>query len=308
MPNATGLRLLDTDDWCHVGDGSGVCIGLFLGEKRTVEEHIRLFSSLPTEEEVLGGRVAERFKVFWQQSETGVQFGRTPARERTRMTRLLGEPGSDSVPEGTSDDLGLSKKIQNIVDCLGQDQGDVIALSPFKESITSTVSELASLAKAQGEAIWEMETGLNATTTSLEGSVVSLKADIGSRPMDTSTLPGLQMWEIVSGLARGLSKLWEELEGVEKRLVTEEEANRFGAMELESTKQELIVAQFKIVDLEGVLVDRGNQVDECVQKCDAWESRVTKAETNGSIAKDLALVLHDEVFPNGLSALEALRL
>jgi hypothetical protein len=255
------------------------CVSEFLmQEQRSVEEHIQLFSSLPTEDEVLGGAVAERFKLFGQQSETGVQFGRTPARERVRMTCLLEDPGFGETPEGTAGVLGLSKKIQDIVSRLEQAQSESTEPSPFENLVMSTVSELASLAKAQGEAIWEMEAGSNATTTRLEGSVVSLKADIGSRPRDTSTLPGLQMWEIVNGLAKGMSELRGELEGVERRLGTEEEANRHGAMELESVKQELAVAQDKIVELKTTGVERGNQVDTRLQKCEAWEAHCCRGK------------------------------
>jgi hypothetical protein len=43
-----------------------------MGEKRNIEEHIQLFSSLPTEDEVLEGTVSKRFKTYGKQSETGV--------------------------------------------------------------------------------------------------------------------------------------------------------------------------------------------------------------------------------------------
>jgi hypothetical protein len=92
------------------------CVSEFLmEEQRTVEQHIQLFSSLPSESEVLGGAVGERFRLYGQQSETGVQFGRTPARERTRMTQLLDDSSTGETPEGTAGVLGLRKKIQHIV-------------------------------------------------------------------------------------------------------------------------------------------------------------------------------------------------
>jgi hypothetical protein len=76
------------------------CVSEFLmEEKRRVKEHIQLFSSLPTENKVLEGTVAERFKLYGQQSETGVQFGRTPAQERTHMTRLLENLSIGETPE-----------------------------------------------------------------------------------------------------------------------------------------------------------------------------------------------------------------
>jgi hypothetical protein len=100
------------------------CIAEFLmEEKRSVEDHIQFFLSLPTEDEVLESAIAERFKIYGQQSETGVQFGRTPAQERTCMTRLLEDPGIGVTPVGMAGILGLSKNISRPRELLAAGSG-----------------------------------------------------------------------------------------------------------------------------------------------------------------------------------------
>jgi hypothetical protein len=71
-------------------------------------------SSLPTEDEVLGGNIAERFKDIVHHNGLGVQFGRTPAKGKLSMTRLWDLDESASSFSGAADTQGLNNKISTL--------------------------------------------------------------------------------------------------------------------------------------------------------------------------------------------------
>jgi hypothetical protein len=198
------------------------CVGEFLlQEKRSVEEHVQLFSSLPTEEEVLGEKFAERFKAMGDHNGAGVQFGRTPAKEKLSVTKLWDQEGQTALREGSAGVVGLSNPIQTILSRMQGIEEETFDSSPYKESVSLSVTELAGLVQMQGDAIREIATGTNQMASRIEGGVVGLKADIGNRPANFEDLPGLQLWEIVTGLNRRLEDMTTALGNVESRLAQE---------------------------------------------------------------------------------------
>jgi hypothetical protein len=199
------------------------CVGEFLlQEKKTVEEHVQLFSSLPSEEEVLGGKVAEQFKAMGIHNEARVQFGRTPVKKKLSLTKLWDQEEIASSREGSAGVLGLSNKVQTILSRMQGIKEETFDSSPYKESVSLSVTELAALIQMQGDAIRGIESGTNQMTSRIEDGVVGLKADIGTRPWNVEDLPGLQLWEIVSGLNRRLNDMSAELSNVESRLTQEQ--------------------------------------------------------------------------------------
>ncbi len=193
-------------------DGMPECVGEFLlQEKRTVEEHVQLFTSLPSEEEVLGGKVAERFKAMGLHNESRVQFGQTPAKENLSLTKLWDQGESASSREGSAGVLSLSNKVQTILSRMQDIEEETFDSSPYKESVSLSVTELAGLIQMQGDAIRGIESGTNQMTSRIEAGVVGLKSDIGTRPGNFGDLPGLQLWEIVSGLNRRLDEMSTDL-------------------------------------------------------------------------------------------------
>jgi hypothetical protein len=70
-------------------DNVGECgIDLLLQETLYVEEHVQICLSSPTEEEVLGDKVAAGFKTVGPQSKTWVQFGQMSAKEKLSTRQL----------------------------------------------------------------------------------------------------------------------------------------------------------------------------------------------------------------------------
>jgi hypothetical protein len=102
--------------------------------------------------------------------------------------------------------------------------------SPYKESVSLSVTELAGLIQMQGDAIRGIKSGTNQMTSRIEAGVVGLKSDIGTRPGNFGDLPGLQLWEIVSGLNRRLDEMSTELSNVESRLTQEQSKNQAAAI------------------------------------------------------------------------------
>jgi hypothetical protein len=202
------------------------CVGEFLlQENRSVEEHVKLFSSLPMEDEVLGGKIAERFKDIVQRNGSGVQFGRTPAKGKLSMTRLWDVEESAASVSGAASAQGLNNNISVVMSRMKGIKEEQFNSSPYKESVSASVTNLASLIQVQGKAIRGIESGTNEMTSRIEAGVVGvvgLKADIGVRPSNADDLPGLQIWEIVSGLNRRMDDMSGKLAITEERLRQEQ--------------------------------------------------------------------------------------
>jgi hypothetical protein len=131
---------------------------------------------------VLGGKIAERLKDIVQRNGSGNQFGRTLVKGKLSMTRLwdVGESAA-SVP-GAAGGQGLNNKLSVIMSHMKGIREEQFNSSPYKESVSASVTDLASLIQVQGEAICGIESGTNEMTSRIEAGVVGLNSDIGVRP------------------------------------------------------------------------------------------------------------------------------
>jgi hypothetical protein len=280
------------------------CVGEFiLQEKRTVEEHVQLFSSLPSAEEVLGDKFAEGFRAMGEHNGTGVQFGRTPAKEKLSLTKLWDQEGLASLGGGSAGALGLSNPIQTILSRMQGIEEETFDSSPYKESVSLSVTELAGLMQLQGDAIREIATGTNQMTSRIEGGVVGLKADIGNRPENFEDLPGLQLWEIVSGLNRRLEDMTTTLDNVETRL-TQEQQRSEAALSSVTSLANRAVADASLA--RGLATGHSVKIAELERQVEYLQGKLVVAEGDTSDAKALALLVQDEVFESGASVVGGL--
>ena len=272
------------------------CVGEFLlQESRPVEEHIQLFASLPMEEEVLGGKVAKRVKLISQQSTAGAQFGRTSAKEKLRATKLWaedGEEGQDS--DDVSESLGVVSRLQAIAGRMQGIQEETFDVSPFKDSMPASLAELVQVVQVQGTAIREIESRTNHIASRIEGSVVSLKADIGVRPASVDELPGLQIWDIVAGLSRQLDDMALDLGVMESRYFAEVVA---------PVKSEAMVAKLSVdvIKATRLIGAQGVTVTELTSSVQGLGATVGLAQLEVGVAKDLALLVKEEIVVAGAS-------
>jgi hypothetical protein len=280
------------------------CVGEFLlQEKRSVEEHIQLFSSLPTEEEVLGDKFGERFKAMGQHNEAGVQFGRTPAKEKLNMSKLWDQDGAAALEAGSAGDQGLSDPIQKIFARMRSIEEETFDSSPYNESVSTSVTELAGLIQLQSNAIREIASGTNQMASRIESGVVALKADIGSRPGNFEDLPGLQLWEIATGFNRKLDKMTAAVSNVEHMLSQEREKNRVAVNRATGlTNQAVADASFA----RRLATGHGVKISELEFKVKTLEGKLELAQAESSDAKALALIVQDEVFEAGQSVVEGM--
>jgi hypothetical protein len=280
-------------------------VGEFLlQEKRTVEEHVQLFSSLPSEEEVLGGKVAERFKAMGIHNEARVQFGRTPAKEKLSLTKLWDQEDIASSREGSAGVLGLGNKVQTILSRMQGIEEETFDSSPYKESVSLSVTELAGLIQMQGDAIRGIESGTNQMTSRIEDGVVGLKANIGTRPANVEDLPGLQLWEIVSGLNRRLNDMSAELNNVELRLTQEQAKSVAAAISVTKLTQDVSKALADASFARGLATGHSAKVVDLELKIQSLEVRLVVAKSDLPDAKALSLLVQDEVFQSGQSVME----
>jgi hypothetical protein len=149
------------------------CVLEFLhSEKRSVKSQIQLLSSLPSEDELLDeAEVEERLQAIHQQTLSSVQFGRTPAKGKLSNTRLWDvESGLSSGTVEGGLGMGMSTKLQGIINSMEEVQEEDFSCSPSKSAVSKSVSELAGLLQIQGEAIKGIEKGTNAMTSRVESS------------------------------------------------------------------------------------------------------------------------------------------
>jgi hypothetical protein len=276
------------------------CVGEFLlQENRSVEEHVQLFSSLPTEDEVLGGKIAERFKDIVQHNGSGVQFGRTPA--KLSMTRLWDVEEPASSPSGVAGAQGLDNKISTILSRMKGIEEEEYDSSPYKESVSASVTDLASLIQVQSEAIRGIESGTNEMASRIEAGVVGLKSDIGVRPSNSDDLPGLQIWEIVNGLNRRMDDMSGKLAVTDELLKQEQERNRVGAITLAKLSNELGQATAAANLARGLATGHSSKLSEMNLKIRELETKLVATESDAADARALSLLVQDEIFQAGES-------
>jgi hypothetical protein len=130
----------------------------------------------------------------------------------------------------------------------------------------------------------------------MELGLVSLKAELGIRLKNINSLPGLQMWDIVETLVDQVQSLNQR---VERALVDLDLA--VARLVRESTASQRSADQTRVaVELQG------QKMVETQSEWVLFKDKAKKTEETSILAKNLALVLHEEVSTDNKSVIQEL--
>jgi hypothetical protein len=130
------------------------CVGEFLlQEKRSVKQNMsQLSSSLPTEEEVLGGRLPRGSRISGNAMNLESSFDVLLQRE-TEHDKIVGPRGTYALSIRVSRHAGPKCQYSNYHATYAGIKNEWLDSSPYKESASLSVTGLAGLIQVQSEAI-----------------------------------------------------------------------------------------------------------------------------------------------------------
>jgi hypothetical protein len=191
-------------------------------EKRSVKSHIQLFTSLPSEDDVLGGeRQVLDVRVKEMIENEGGFSGRTPAKNKLGGTRLWTDTEliKKEVAMVAVDPLHVEFEAA-MTKMTGAKEEDPQASSvTYLESVSEAFVTMEKMVQEQKATLKGYESGTNEMVGKSELGLVSLKAELGIRSKNNDSLPGLQIWDIVETLVEQMQSLNQRLDLSERARV-----------------------------------------------------------------------------------------